>query len=212
MLNRNQKRLENRIMYGDEKVGVILPTDLNLDFSQKKIILKSDCVYDLTYYEARLKFIYRYDAEENNNFIQLIPYTVIINPETKKIYTARRLNGDYRLKNTLCVGFGGHINPNDKPNPIITAAKRELGEEIFTRTQNKNLELIGLIRNIFSNTSEHLGIFYKTYYKTAFVREKESFSGQWMSLDEIKNYEYSNLEGWSKIIIDYLYEYDKDYK
>ena len=157
----------------------------------------------------------RETVEGNKFFLQLVAYTIILNPDKKKIFVAKRINGDSRLNNKYCIGFGGHVDmkdfyfpdKNSIPNPIYQTAIRELREELNIKNKSLELEHIGYVRDLSSDTSEHLGSVYFLITGSSSIKEKHSFmDGKWVSYEDFKNNYYSKLEGWSKNIFDYIYE------
>lgn len=120
------------------------------------------------------------------------------------VYAAKRIAGDSRLVQRYSLGFGGHINPCDSNgNVIINAANRELDEETVL-TGKSNLTPLGLIRDVGSETSEHIGIVFVVTCDTAEINERESLSGVWMSMGELMHH-YGSYERWSQFIINHMY-------
>lgn len=156
---------------------------------------------------------YRYKMEKNPAYLQLVAYSIIINPKKRQIYIAQRISGDERLLNTYCLGFGGHVSENDIDystllDPITNTAIRELREELTIKKKILDLTPIGYVRDLKSTTNEHLGIVYYLEAASVFIREKDKLRGFWVSYEELKNVYYSKLESWSKYILDYIYESD----
>ena len=196
-MNKNQLREK----YGNEQVYVVPyadTIDIPDGFHPEKV--------NLARLEKGGKFIYRYDAEYNEAFCQLIPYIVLINKGRDKIYVARRKAGDERLTNTLSF-FGGHINPCDgKDLSVINgAAKRELEEETeYTPLKETKFDIVGTVREKTSPTKEHLGVVYVVNVRSAKIRETDTLEGVWMTYEKlIRN--YSKFEGWAKKIIDRIF-------
>lgn len=162
-------------------------------------------------------FVDRNIAENNNTMLQLVSYTIIADPRKKRIFTAQRVNGEKRLKNMFCIGFGGHVSiqdfllgKNDPVNPILKCAKRELAEEVDIRNTNPELHHIGFARSLSSSTSNHLGSVYYVLTKAATVKEKNNFAhAKWINYDVFKEKYYYKLEDWSKAIFDFIYENDE---
>ena len=152
------------------------------------------------------KIILRCDAEYNNSVLQIIPYIILVSADDKRIYVSRRIGGDERLLNNWSF-FGGHISLDDinAENFIITAAERELNEEVkFQKVKNTALELLGTIRDSTSATSEHIGIVFYQYVNWAKIRELDKLTGKWMTYYElIAN--YSKFESWARMVIDQLF-------
>lgn len=150
-------------------------------------------------------FILRSDAEYNIAAIQLIPYILILNKDHTKIYVTKRIAGEERLKDSLSLGCGGHINPCDfGENMIMHAAQREMNEELDVRLRKgTGLKITGLIRDLASETKEHLGIVMIAEAVRVKVREDKVLKGKWMDFNAlIKN--YLCFESWARHIIDQM--------
>lgn len=150
-------------------------------------------------------FILRSDAEYNIAAVQLIPYILILNKDHTKIYVTKRIAGEERLKDSLSLGCGGHINPCDfGKNMIMHAAQREMNEELDIRLRKgTGLKMIGLIRDLASETKEHLGIVMIAEAGRVKVREDKVLKGKWMDFNAlIKN--YLCFESWARHIIDQM--------
>lgn len=150
-------------------------------------------------------FILRGDAEYNIAAVQLIPYILILNKDHTKIYVTKRIAGEERLKDSLSLGCGGHINPCDfGKNMIMHAAQREMNEELDIRLRKgTGLKMIGLIRDLASETKEHLGIVMIAEAGRVKVREDKVLKGKWMDFNAlIKN--YMCFESWARHIIDQM--------
>lgn len=188
--------------YGDEQVYVV-PFQ-----SVKHIPDKFTSPFKLTadeIYGGGQLFL-RCDAEYNPAMIQLIPYIIVVNKAHDKIYVTKRIAGEERLKDTLALGCGGHINACDYGHDIITnAALREMNEELNIRlAKDTTLETIGTVRDFQSSTCEHLGIVMVATAGSVSVKEKDNLKGIWMTFEELKQ-NYSQFESWARHIIDYAF-------
>lgn len=201
-----KKKLKEK--YPTEQVFVI-PYDKLFNIQDKYSSINSypKEIQDLTHWESKGSFIFRHDAEYDPSFQQLIPYTVIFNKHADKVYVGKRIAGDSRLVQQYSLGFGGHINPCDfKFNLgriVEEAATRELNEEVIL-TNKHNFKWQGFLRDVTSNTSEHLGFVFTIQCSTAKINEKESLKGKWMSLDNLVK-KFSHFERWSQYIIDIMF-------
>lgn len=150
------------------------------------------------------EYIYRYEAEGNPIFQQIIPYILIYNKDKNKLFTTKRINGDSRLINKISIACGGHINVCDGATEILfKAAVRELFEEVNFQPFCA-FEIIGYVRDMTSSTNDHIGVVITIKANEDIeVIEKDNLIGEWMSLVELIN-NYNNLEGWSKYIVDYF--------
>lgn len=152
-------------------------------------------------------------AEGNQFLLQIVSYTLILNPQKRKIFIAKRISGDERLKNSFCLGFGGHVSLEDfsipaeySSDPIMNAAIRELREELNIKNKTLNIEHLGFTRDLTSSTNEHLGVIFVLTTGSASIKETDKLTGFWISYDKLKEEYYGKLESWSKHILDYIYE------
>jgi len=196
--------------YGSEQVLVAKASDVETvpDGYSRNIKLSAAC--ENAIWNSTL-FVYRYDAEYNNAFIQLIPYVVVTNEKEDKLYVAERISGEERLRKSFQLGAGGHVNPCDIMgiDTILTAAMRETNEELnIVLKDNTGYERFGTVRDLSSSTSEHLGLVYLVRAKEVSVKEKNTLRGQWMNIsDLVTNYE--KFESWGRYIVDYLFQNHK---
>ena len=198
----NKQELKEK--YKDEQVFIVLTSEI-LDINDKFNFSTDQYLCDKLNHIG--KFIYRYEAEQNNVFQQIIPYVIIYNPKLKKYYISKRTHqsGEQRLYDKYSIGFGGHINPCDfEENTIINGLYRELNEELQC-TYIGQAKFIGTIRNITSELNDHLGLVYIQYVEEASIKETDKLIGEWLTADELFN-NYSKFEDWGKFLINYLYE------
>lgn len=188
--------------YQEEKVFVVPHHQIAY---QNKFTLETDknSLEKLAKYDDYGAFIYRYEAEYNYVFQQLIPYVVIKNSEDM-YYVSERLKGDERLVSTYSLGFGGHISEEDGPtNCIINGCIRELKEELIIDVSDCDLSLIGYVRDIASSTAEHIGFVFELTKDSVEINEKNNLNGFWMTKQDLIN-QYHKFESWAKYIIDHI--------
>lgn len=160
----------------------------------------------LNSWEQRGRFVFRHDAEYNAILQQIIPYILVTDAKGQKVYVTERIAGEERLKGSLTLGCGGHINPCDADgnNIILNAAIREMNEELNIKQKDDRLHHIGYVRDLSSTTSDHMGIVIAIKADSVSVRETDNLAGRWMTLNELIA-EYGRFESWARHIIDYLY-------
>lgn len=85
-------------------------------------------------------FIPRVDCEDSLNFLQLLPYVVLMTHDGRIVgyNRASKGNGEARLAGNFSIGFGGHVEILDTSYAFITdwlysAITRELDEEIYLK-------------------------------------------------------------------------------
>lgn len=198
-----------QIKYGAEQV-LIVPYSATLMIPDKFSDTKINKVERML--NSKQRFILRSDAEYNPSFSQLIPYILVMNDDMSKVYVTKRIAGEERLKDTLALGAGGHVNPVDEPVTsagimayILGAAKRELNEELEITYAKREpyFKYVGTVRDMGSPTMEHLGIVYVVKAKNAEVKEKAILKGKWMSFVDLVN-NYNKFESWARYIIDFM--------
>lgn len=186
--------------YGDEQVYVVpfqRTSHIGDRFSPSNFI-------NFACWDQLGRFVFRSDAEYNAALQQLITYVLIRNGKDR-YYVARRIAGDARLIESLSLGFGGHINPKDgSTNLIYRALKRELSEELTINQQRIQPQFLGYVRDLCSDTKDHLGFVFVVEAAEVQIKEKQVLEGTWMTSDTLfKN--YYKFENWARHIIDYLF-------
>lgn len=190
-------RLRNK--YGDEQV---LVTNF---VSTKKIQDKfyPTPIKEIVPLVRKSKFILRYDAEYNTALVQLIPYILLVDKKKSAIYVTHRIAGEERLRDSIALGCGGHISPEDVGGDLLyRSARREMNEEIQVSPWDDEFNYLGTVRDLSSSTPDHLGcVLYLTIKKNAKVKETDKLSGEWMTFEELtKN--YGKFESWARHILD----------
>lgn len=196
-----KKQLEAK--YGNEQVFVV-PFAETAHIGDKFTKTNAD-MSALTQWDSKGKFVLRSDAEYNPAFQQLIPYVLITDVTGTKFYVSRRIAGDDRLKGTLSLGFGGHIDLVDgTQNVILKAFERELDEEVFIKRKKTPANLLGYVRDLDSATKDHLGFVFTVTARSVRIKEDTVLEGFWMSLQELVD-NYHKFESWARYIIDYYF-------
>ena len=196
---------ELKIKYKEEKIFVI-PINLIENISDKFTKMKHDTNI-WSKYDNLGKYIYRYDAEYNPVFQQLIPYLLVCNEDESKYFVSKRIKGDHRLVDNLSLGFGGHIDECDGTHEVVLKAlSREMNEELDIDPVS-TARFIGTMRDINSKTNDHIGLIFivKAKEGDVSVKETDNLEGKWMTKAEMFE-SYSLFEGWSKYLLDYMYE------
>ena len=197
----NKKELKKK--YGEEEVLVIQFDNLS-KVEDGLVPAKRYLQYDALGY-----FIRRYDAEGTPAHQQVIPYAIVSNIDETEFFVAKRIDGESRLAGKMSLGFGGHINPCDiglGDSTIFNGLLRELDEEIDLVTDGK-FNFIGTLRDMNSATNDHFGLAFMVHAidkDATIIKETDKLIGEWMTKEELYN-NYFKFEGWSKILIDYLY-------
>lgn len=163
----------------------------------------------------------RGDLEDNPEYKQIIPYTIIKQGDKYFTYTRLVGGGEERLHGKSSIGVGGHANPIEYSfnfeHLFAMNNARELDEELFIKDKkypianmdnyklSLNSQWLGLIYNEKTEVdSVHLGILNvielpETYKVT--VQETDTLEGSFKTLDEIKDLE---LENWTVSALEVL--------
>jgi predicted NUDIX family phosphoesterase len=154
------------------------------------------------------KFMDRDLAEQDYNYLQIIPY-VVIQKEDKYFCTKRtKKQSEARLHEKLSIGVGGHLNDSDGDlNKIVASGmKRELEEELYPFS-SFDQQFIGLLIDQTQDVSlVHAGLVYRLKTSDEVrIQETGKMSGSFMSLIELmQTSNFSKLESWSQIVLSYL--------
>lgn len=198
-----QKELKDK--YKEEKVFVIPATIIENVADKFTKSKHSSNVWSK--YDNLGRYIYRYDAEYNPVFQQIIPYLLIVNEDESKYFVSKRISGEKRLINNLSLGFGGHIDECDGTHEVVLKAlSREMNEELDIDPITKAI-YIGTMRDMTSKTNDHFGLIFivKAKEGDVFIKETDKLEGSWMAREEMYD-KYSLFEGWSKYLLDYIYD------
>jgi len=162
-------------------------------------------------------FIYknRDDVEYNPEWQQPIPYVLIVNPKTKKLFTYKRASdknyNDQRLRDKWSCGIGGHIDREDVEDPIINAMMRELCEEVVMGFYPEP-KIVGYINDDSDSVGKvHFGIV--AIVETGDVVEKgddEMAEGRFMSIQEIEKLlgnPENDIETWTRLSWSFVKNY-----
>lgn len=154
--------------------------------------------------DMKYSFIRREIAETNFDQKQLIPYALIFNSQGE-ILSYQRCGSEKRLLGIHSIGFGGHINDQDKESSLFetltNGLKRELWEEIGIDVSPNQMELIGMINEERSEVGHcHTGIVFQI---TLPINTKCHFNTEigipsWISSNEIDRYRF---ELWSHLAL-----------
>lgn len=205
----NYRQAQLKQKYKNEQV-LVIP-------EQKAVNIPDNFCYGVTKPVKRLfqtahTFIYRWMAEYNYAFVQLISYVIVTNKEQDKIFVTQRIAGEERLISSYSFS-GGHVNPEDfSGDTMKTAAMRELNEELDIKlSEGTTVTPYGTIRDLSSTTRDHLGLVFLAVADKATVKEKNTLRGEWMDITALVQ-NYYKFESWGRFIIDHLFVNSKDKK
>lgn len=154
-----------------------------------------------------LQEMLRYDAELDPSFKQIIPYVIL--RHSGKVFCTHRLggSGEARLVGGYSIGTGGHITSGET---IYSGMRRELLEEVALEAENTLGYVVKgfILDSSTAVNSVHLGVVIDMVVNDADIScvEKEKLSGEWISMEELKNlYDEGKLESWSTIAYENLF-------
>lgn len=144
-------------------------------------------------------------AEGNAEVQQLIPY-IFIQSDTLKyfVYQINKPNKK-EYKNTMTLGICDHIKYEDGlKEPLFKATMRCILDNVDLKIL-RPVELRGYVREMNSNSNDHLGIVFKIsdIPEDSIVVNTPEFVGKWMTKKELIEH-YGKFENWSKHLIDFM--------
>lgn len=158
----------------------------------------------------------RYRLEEDPQYQQIIPYLLLFDADSEKLFAYRRgvSGGDDRLHEMHSVGVGGHMNTKDVGDPI-KAAHREFKEEVKVKGKRISLKkfkdrlsFIGLLKD-WSNevSSVHLGLLFAVNVTGWELesRNKKDMDTYWIPFDEVERTyaeKREECERWTQLVME----------
>ena len=149
-------------------------------------------------------------AETDQAFKQPIGYTMIYNPEFKRVFMYRRSKVDEnyaekRLQGKYSCGVGGHVEKIDATNvnPIHKSTLREILEEVII-PGSKDIRVLGYINTDSDDVGKvHFGILYLVLTDSTTITpiDPEISFGELVDLDVLEEKcqgENPNVEAWTK--------------
>lgn len=162
---------------------------------------------------GQLSFMDRKLAEEDEGFLQLIPYLILANGKNEYFSYARTKQGnESRLYDRYSIGLGGHINPVDSTNlsepndtSLLNCIVRELREEIGIRLNLdfslQNVALIFCDATPVDRVHFGLAVLLRLDTTDESIKLEDALAkGEFVPWKHLKYYE--NLENWSKLLVD----------
>lgn len=167
--------------------------------------------------------------ESNHSYKQPIAYSVLFDPNERKIFAYQRLSKGHetRLQNKWSWGIGGHVEREDVIKifdditmEIIERSRiRELREEVGVEG-DKATHFLGYINSDFRENggvdsvgSVHFGLVYLVNASPSEVTIRDELKqGAWKSIQELQSMcedSSYDVERWSKIIVEPLEKYLK---
>ena len=156
--------------------------------------------------EACGAFRPRAEVEDDESWLQLIPYVMLGCGGRVLILERLATQGERRLHHRLSIGVGGHLNPEPPGEEplILRGLRRELAEEIaLPAGLAAEPELLGFIRDDSDAVGRvHFGIACRVELPAiAEVRETDRMVGRWVDPAAV-DAAGARLESWSRILWD----------
>ena len=201
----------------DEMVAVI-PRDLVAGMPFPGFVSTAASLFDLHVLMQQVKYKRRGDVEEDERWLQVIPYMYVWDPDVEKVFVYRRStkSGEKRLHRKLSLGLGGHLNEEDgrhgRVSLLGTGARRELNEELCfdppIDVQGLTLTTVGaLLLDTTPVDRVHLGVVMRVSYGGNVTPNGDEVIDYFWSdpdhLDEL------DMEGWSEAIVAHLQKLKK---
>ena len=166
------------------------------------------------------EFMVRGEAEENRDYKQPIPYSIVLSEKNEVFVYIRggadSAAGDTRLHEKLSIGVGWHLEREEEglKNPLKDGLVRELEEEVGLKNENvTDIFPIWYINDDRNDVGEvHIGVSYlvKTKNFSPIMEDGELAEWEFMSYDVlmqlVKSGKY-NVETWTELLLPVLKEY-----
>lgn len=161
--------------------------------------------------EGNSRFVRRHRAERDAGLKQLIPYVILRCQDEVFHYVRGKEADESRLRAKGSIGIGGHIRPQDlnlfsDPQTLyLTAAAREVAEEVRVETQRKE-RIVALINDDSTPVGQvHFGIVYLWDLDKPAVhrRERQITRSGFLPVKELKAH-LGSLETWSQLCLGIL--------
>lgn len=155
-------------------------------------------------------FIPRYLVEEDETYLQIIPYSYFRDDGSGDLlYYVRAEGGEARLHGKTSIGFGGHVELTelapyaDIAATVRAAGRRELEEELDGARVDEDMEVVGLILASDSPVDRvHMGV----VYRLPLGAMPEGHSDEIASIHRGSAPEIAarqDLETWSRLVLEH---------
>lgn len=155
----------------------------------------------------------RIDAEETEDFVQLIPLFFVRRGNQFLTYKRTKRLPEKRLHGTKSINFGGHLQVEDfptlfasDPDVVHQSLQRELREELEFKPDEKTVEFFGAIHettNMFGR--QHIGLVFEVRSQSA-VDVNSGEPGFLTSLDFLSKGEIvakrDEFDDWTFLVLD----------
>lgn len=175
--------------------------------------LNIDCQHYYNLIGENYEFVNREEAEESNEYQQVIPYIIFKHRDKFFLYEYLKGASELRLHHNYMLGVAGHINPTDgdKEDIIKEGMMKEWNEEVEYKGNIINKLLIGILNDERRDVERvHIGLIYifEGDSPEIKVKEKHKMKGKLMTIEEMKPFIGNGKDfGWASLIYPYLEEY-----
>lgn len=167
--------------------------------------------------EENIRFVERESAEQDPSVKQLIPYVVLADRQGRVFaYQRTKKGGESRLHDLWSVGVGGHIEPQDVPDDLVTVMAyeagfyRELAEEtgLLFKKDICRLSVIGLLYDPSNLVGQvHFGVVHWVVLpgdSQPRFNDPALANGSFRPFGELVR-DVDSFENWSKLVIQKLH-------
>ncbi len=176
--------------------------------------LPDEGVWPLTHWPPRYEWRIRQDIEQDESWLQLIPY-LIIRDDQDRLWCYQRTGGDRRLTGAAGCGVGGHVERIDTadslPATVCNCIHREAAEELGNCIIETPHPLAWLYENHSVIGRVHIGLIHLTRWQgsaTPQPAEHEPLAAMgFLPAKQIAM--ESGFEYWSRLAAAYLLEHAK---
>lgn len=194
----------NKDLYNNEEV-LVTPYLYTQDIDNGFTFSKKEKKTIWSKYNSISRYMLKSTAEGRKEVQQLIPY-IVIQSDTLKYFVYQLNKPDKKqYENTMTIGIYDHIKYEDGlKDPVFKAAVRCLFDNVDLQVIN-TFEFKGYVREMNSNTNDHLGIVFKIsdVPEDSITVKNFNFIGRWMTQKELIEH-YGKFESWSKHLIDFM--------
>jgi|SRR5690554_2375334 len=157
------------------------------------------------------------NMEINENYKQLIPYTILRRGNEVFLYERLEAGSETRLEGKLSIGVGGHMNKITGTTfgvELVQNMYRELNEELNIETRvAPEANILGFINDDTEEVSRvHIAILVEVLLPEdadVTVRETDTLRGYWIRVRDLtKTPLFESLENWSQIAAKEIKEYE----
>lgn len=206
----------------DDKKIMVVERGVLFAPSQKNLFEGFRPAHEVNYEKIildRFTAMRRGDAEKDPGYKQPIPYMLIVNTVTGKVFSYQRAEKEHdeeRLRGHWSWGIGGHVDENfGTRNPLKNNLLRELDEEVYLPLGTSlKMRILGYINYESDEVSQvHFGLLYVVQVnrdvkaRASEINKKTARFRTVGELEKICDSKDHTVEAWSGIALRPLREY-----